>query len=356
MEEINVNRIKKKLKSERGASVILALGLFLICTMISSIIVTAAASGSSRNVHDSSGEARRVEQQREYLAVSSAAQTVMKEMQKLEKYVGREITSEYICCDNLSNEQIEYLKEDGTAVTAVTFEGYVLQETYTLDGIGEVKAVMLKDGGFEGDGSGSETHIADGEPKVSVTKERYYNPQAMPNPILVAEQPEGTEEAVIEETKLEGALEQVIGTEIDQIYGRKAEELNSEAEIEFEIELPNQGEETKLPKVKGKLTMDKNYNIKIEIMKNQYVLVITSEANKREIVKEIADPMDPEFEYCTHKIRYKYLKDGRYLLGEQGDSDEGIKIPKAKTIKTTVITWEKPKLVKGTLEEVADGS
>ena len=75
-----MNCIRKKLKNNSGASVLLALGLFIICTMISSVVIAAAAGGSSRNV-------KRVEQQKEYLSISSAAQAVMAEMQKLEKYV-----------------------------------------------------------------------------------------------------------------------------------------------------------------------------------------------------------------------------------------------------------------------------
>ena len=102
MEEINVKCIRKKLQSNNGASVIIAMGLFIICIMISSVVIAAAASGSSRNKD-------RVEQQRKYLSISSAAQTVMDEIKKLEKYVGREITSEF-ACNQFPVEKIEYLQ------------------------------------------------------------------------------------------------------------------------------------------------------------------------------------------------------------------------------------------------------
>ena len=138
-----MNCIRKKLKNNSGASVLLALGLFIICTMISSVVIAAAAGGSSRNV-------KRVEQQKEYLSISSAAQAVMAEMQKLEKYVGKETTLEY-ACNKFQTETIEYMTEGGDIQTAT---GLVPQMTFYIKDQDtqqdvEVISVMLTDAKHE---------------------------------------------------------------------------------------------------------------------------------------------------------------------------------------------------------------
>lgn len=69
-----------KLKSNRGATMILALALFLICVMVSSIILVVAASSSGR-------VSQQVEEQQAYLAVSSAADIVATELNRCNKYI-----------------------------------------------------------------------------------------------------------------------------------------------------------------------------------------------------------------------------------------------------------------------------
>lgn len=64
-----MNQIKKKLHSDSGASLMLALALLLICLMVSSVMIVAAASGSNRNETN-------LQKQQEYLAVTSAAQYI----------------------------------------------------------------------------------------------------------------------------------------------------------------------------------------------------------------------------------------------------------------------------------------
>ena len=64
-----MKQIKKKLHSNAGASIMLALALTLICLMVSSVIVAAAASGVNRNKVE-------LEKQQEYLAITSAAQYI----------------------------------------------------------------------------------------------------------------------------------------------------------------------------------------------------------------------------------------------------------------------------------------
>lgn len=69
-----------KLKSNRGATMILALALFLICVMVSSIILVVAASSSGR-------VSQQVKEQQAYLSVSSAADIVATELDRCNKYV-----------------------------------------------------------------------------------------------------------------------------------------------------------------------------------------------------------------------------------------------------------------------------
>ncbi len=83
--------LKKKLKSNKGASMILVLALFMICVMVASVIMGAAASGTSRNQH-------RVSQQRTYLAVTSASDMVMDSFEN-QKFVGIASEKIYGCKD-----------------------------------------------------------------------------------------------------------------------------------------------------------------------------------------------------------------------------------------------------------------
>lgn len=77
-----------KLKSNRGATMILALALFLICAVISSLILAAAASGTTRIT-------QQTKEQQAYLAVSSATDIVAAELDNCNKYIAvNEITDE----------------------------------------------------------------------------------------------------------------------------------------------------------------------------------------------------------------------------------------------------------------------
>lgn len=90
--------IVKKLKSNRGASLVLVMVLFLLCVMVSSVIVAAAASGAARN-------ANRTTQQRGYLAVTSAMELIKTEMEGAGSYIG-EVTAEDYECNSEGTYQI----------------------------------------------------------------------------------------------------------------------------------------------------------------------------------------------------------------------------------------------------------
>ena len=73
--------MRRKLKSNSGTSMILALALMLICVMVSSVILAAAASGTSRSIN-------RTQQQQDYLAVSAAAELLASNLTDVGEFVG----------------------------------------------------------------------------------------------------------------------------------------------------------------------------------------------------------------------------------------------------------------------------
>lgn len=94
-------RIAEKLKSNRGASMMLVMALFLVCVMVSSVILASATSGASRN-------AKRTNQQVGYLAISSATDLVVTELDQIGSYVGKNITGRYGCQDCNVSGYIQY--------------------------------------------------------------------------------------------------------------------------------------------------------------------------------------------------------------------------------------------------------
>ncbi len=77
-----MKNINKKLKSEKGASILLALMLFLVCFMVASVILSSATANADK-LH------QREDNQREYLSVSSAA-TLLRDVLGGIEYTGWE--------------------------------------------------------------------------------------------------------------------------------------------------------------------------------------------------------------------------------------------------------------------------
>lgn len=76
-----MKRLLKKLHSQRGASILLALLMLLVCMMVGSSVLAASASNAGK------AKSNRVEQQR-YLNLSSAIQLIAEELEKAE-YTGK---------------------------------------------------------------------------------------------------------------------------------------------------------------------------------------------------------------------------------------------------------------------------
>ena len=88
---VMIRAMKRKLKSQRGASLLLALLFFLICTMVSSSILMAAVSNAGK--HQSN-----LEEHQTYLALSSAVNVLCDELNRTE-YQGQYQYQEVIAAD-----------------------------------------------------------------------------------------------------------------------------------------------------------------------------------------------------------------------------------------------------------------
>ncbi len=87
-----MKNVIRKLKSNSGVSMLFALGIMLICSMVASTTLFAAATGANRNVN------RDTQQQRGYLVVSSAAQLAAEELDG-KVYVGKDYREVHECGD-----------------------------------------------------------------------------------------------------------------------------------------------------------------------------------------------------------------------------------------------------------------
>lgn len=82
-------RVKQKLNSSRGASILLALVLFLLCAMVSAVVVGSAMTNMQKVKN-------RREQQQVYYSVSSAARLLHDAMEQV-SFVGSESVQTYGC-------------------------------------------------------------------------------------------------------------------------------------------------------------------------------------------------------------------------------------------------------------------
>lgn len=99
-----MNRLKEKLKSEDGASLLLALLVFLLCIMAAVSVLAATVSNAGK------ARSRRVEQQR-YQTLSSAVRLICGELEKVEYtgtyaalYTWKTGSKDYFCYKQLKDE------------------------------------------------------------------------------------------------------------------------------------------------------------------------------------------------------------------------------------------------------------
>ena len=80
---MEMQKLREKLRSEQGASILFALFFFIVCAVIGSIVLTAATAAAGRL-------SRVKEMDERYYAVNSAAQVLEKEINSAVVYVRQE--------------------------------------------------------------------------------------------------------------------------------------------------------------------------------------------------------------------------------------------------------------------------
>lgn len=268
----------KKLKDNKGASMMLVLALLLVCVMVSSVIVSTAASGSSRNT-------RRVEQQRDYMAVSSGAEIIAENLQEIGTFIGSTEVNTKPC--------YAYRNNAGSA------------ETISGDFV-----------------SGYWVPIS---PLPDTTD--FYILGELCNSIIVPK--------IDDATAFQGYFADLMRAAASDVYLK-----NMSYEETFYISIPN--EEERLPKVKCAFLMNQNYNVKIEITSesgnSDYAIVITMNA----LLPEVNNSGHKETIYCSHPVCYKVLENGMWVIHE-----ETMEFSHEVSGPVTTVTWSKPVITKG---------
>lgn len=268
----------KKLKDNKGASMMLVLALLLVCVMVSSVIVSTAASGSSRNT-------RRVEQQRDYLAVSSGAEIIAENLQEIGTFIGS-IEVDTKPCYAYRNNAGSVETTNGVFVAGYWVPISPLPDTTDFYILGELCNSTVV-------------------PKVD------------------------------DATDFQGYFADLMKVAASEVYLKKI----SYEEIIY-ISIPD--EEERLPKVKCVFTMNQNYNVKIQITSesknSDYAIVITMNA----FSPEINNNGHKEVISCSHPVCYKELINGTWVIHE-----ETMEFSHEVSGPVTTVTWSKPVITKG---------
>lgn len=274
---------KNKLKSNRGASMLLALALFLICTMVSSVIIAAAASGASRNTY-------RAEQQQAYLAINSATDLLVESMTDMGSFVGVCVDRHYGCEECTIPATIEFFYKD--------VKGYRLDMSLIPNVLDEAHLVILE-------GKHPDT---------------------------------GKKWAVDESTNLTGLLGNLMTRAAAHVHQKGTTYTE-----QFELNLQNTTgqKETRMPTVYCDFTMSSNYStsIRVSTAGSAYSIYIRNKAQK-----VIPDPVVNTDFGCSHTVYYKeYTQTGAF---EDRKVDEW-KIAGKETTTITRVSWDTPKVEKG---------
>ena len=284
-----INLLQKKLNSKRGASMILVLSLFLICVMVSSVILAAASAGVSRN-------AQRVEQQNSYLAISSASSLIIKELDSLGVYAGKNVRGKYGCQDcNVSG----YIFYNGTQISGYRLDAeYLSNPLYVFNPLDDGHLLVKKE------------H----DPYVQVIKDA-------------------------DNTTLNGIFAGAFERGCTQVFT-----LNAPYTESMRIDL--QETDSRLPEVTCQFTMDENYNVKflLTTANSGYAVSISCVANEATSPSGVVvvDTSD------VHTVYYKKFveEQGIYVTVE-----ESWPIPIEVTTTTTKISWSGPKVEKEVLSQ-----
>lgn len=272
--------VKTKLHSNRGASMILVLALFFTCVMVSSVIVFGASGGASR-----SGE--RTTSQRGYLAVSSAAELITKEMRLANEYVGKNTIRRYGCEQCNIPVSMIYFGEN--------IAGYRLDGDYIPDPLDDGHMILAVNHPDLG-----EDRLTDGE-----------------------------------NTKWQGSLGEMVMRAAEHVFL-----MNTAYGETLTLELSVSDE--RLPAVEVNFTMDEEYNMTFVLSTADNDYGLTVKVSGRVQNGETQD-MD-----MTGDIHTLYFKNYNSMTGAFEDTKkEDFAIPVETTTITTRVTWDIPKVEKG---------
>ena len=286
-----MNLLQKKLNSKRGASMILVLSLFLICVMVSSVILAAASAGISRN-------AQRVEQQTGYLAISSASDLIIEELRTLGVYAGKNTKGIYGCKDCTVEGYINY---NGSQVS-----GYRLDAEYTSNPLDKDYATNPLD---------------DGHLLIEINHEPYVKIEKDEN-----------------NTTLNGIFAGVFERACNQVFIWGVPYTET-------IEIALKESDERLPDVICEFTMDENYNVKFLLTteNNDYAISVSCVADVR--TSNITEWID------TTDLHWIYFKSFDETTGSYYPKKEQWAIPVEVTSTTTEISWGGPNVVKEVLSQ-----
>lgn len=297
-----MNQIKKKLHSNKGASIMLALALMLICVMVSSVIVAAAASGVARNKVET-------EKQQAYLAVTSAAQYIAEDLKASAS------STDFTFCGELAKDVRPCSKYKNYTQTEV-WVGGVKKDAYEIPTPYAIP---------RGDGHPGTLDIL--QFYLAKESENIFCPESE------------TKQVSTSGTKFSGDFKNLMREAAETVYLADNLANAKYTSNEFTIHV----DDSRIPDVKGIFEMDCDYNVKITLKcdggDSGYSMTI-----ELPVLSILENPYGSATQLeCTHKCYYEYCNDAGNV--DVGTRDITFKHEVNNT--TITVTWGTPVIHKG---------
>lgn len=297
-----MKQLKKKLHSNSGASIILALAIMLICVMVSSVIVVMAASGINRNETN-------VERNQEYLAITSAAQYIAQNLNSAgnDSFSGVHLKNE-MPCNRYKNYSLEsYIRVNGTDVDAYAIPSQHVTVEADEPGLVSVEQVYL--------------YVQDTNPAATTVN------------IFCAEVPKL--EVIDASTSFSGTFSEVMREAVEEVFVHA---------MAYEKEFTMKVDDARVQDVKCKFTMDTDYNVEVVIRSvvagSEYSMVVQMKARTPQVNAAGLRTLQT----CSHRCFYEYCDNvGNIQTSEIKEYTFKHEIDNA----TTTVSWEKPIIMKG---------
>ena len=297
-----MNQMKKKLHSNSGASMILALALMLICVMVSSVIIVAAASGIDRNKE-------RMKREQEYLAVTSAAKYIAENLNSVgsDRFNGVQLKNEAPCFKYKNYRLESNIRANGTYVDAYAVPSQNILIEANEPGLVSVEQFYL--------------YVKDTDPTTPAVD------------IFCHE--ESTFEVVDATTSFSGVFAELMRDAAETVFMQNVAYSN-----EFTIKV----DDSRIPEVKCKFNMDEDYNVTVTVqsmnVESEYYMIVQMPTYDLEVNPAGWRTMIT----CTHRGFYEYCNNvGNILTSNIKEYTLKHEIDNP----TTTVTWEKPVIIKG---------